>query len=587
MAVLAVLAPLTPEVVVQEVVVMLEGLGFLECTCIESSCVALKSLGLGQALRSSRHPSPCCTVLQLGFSGLFAQPTIEGKAIGSAGRRSPVGGRVLTNLLLETLKLRHFDLRHAWLVVQDILEATCYVPMESDEAKREPSAVTYVLPDLRRGSRGFVAAAKEEKGEAQKLILGLERLMPEALFRPQDYGIPCAGVTELVVSAVRAVPEELWRPHLGRVVLCGGLARLEGLLPRLQRELRKELPEEWPVELLQEEEPEWSVWRGVVVSVWGNWVERMQPDLEGLKDIKLFNDRLTFHRNLGPCSKCSLAGFVLSRMSLPGAVQHALHAEGLWSNEGSGEIASAPAEEIVSSPDAPVPKPKADAPVPGPKAAAGPTLTRARTKRPQHGALPVPGVKMCEVRMAGLVTGGWSIESLQKLKMVPVWMVFGKRSTLGPPSCRIRLHVAPLHSKRSNGDVPNRSKMSEQCQSSDAPRVSFPMGSPTSARPHGLANSRLDSPSAVSTSGSGARQVRKTWTCRASAGSVQRGRKRAEIIVEGGGGHRRCSEGCPEVGGVWVFLWMCPTGDVGDSTDQDFLEFSEVSWSSPHANSRL
>lgn len=37
------------EVVVQEVVVMLEGLGFLECTCIESSCVALKSLGLGQA----------------------------------------------------------------------------------------------------------------------------------------------------------------------------------------------------------------------------------------------------------------------------------------------------------------------------------------------------------------------------------------------------------------------------------------------------------------------------------------------------------------------------------------------------------
>lgn len=48
------------------------------------------------------------------------------------------------------------------------MEATCYVPMESDEAKREPSAVTYVLPDLRRGSRGFVAAAKEEKGVEEK-----------------------------------------------------------------------------------------------------------------------------------------------------------------------------------------------------------------------------------------------------------------------------------------------------------------------------------------------------------------------------------------------------------------------------------
>eukprot|EP00913_Durusdinium_trenchii_P024777 g23257.t1 len=226
------------------------------------------------------------------------------------------------------------------------------------ERKAAEMAVLAVLapltPDAWTAERGPWDRQLQE--EAQKLILGLERLMPEALFRPQDYGIPCAGVTELVVSAVRAVPEELWRPHLGRVVLCGGLARLEGLLPRLQRELRKELPEEWPVELLQEEEPEWSVWRG--------------------------------------------------------AVQHALHAEGLWSNEGSGEIASAPAEEIVSSPDAPVPKPKADAPVPGPKAAAGPTLTRARTKRPQHGALPVPGAEDLDVprkrgkRAAGKKEGG-------------------------------------------------------------------------------------------------------------------------------------------------------------------------------------
>lgn len=171
------------------------------------------------------------------------------------------------------------------------------------------------------------------------MTLSLERLIPEALFRPQDFGIPSAGVagltwwtlqwkekwlenqdvvfvspsllewpndtytllrfslappfnkrssllqnstvhifpipssskipsphpsevSELVVQAITAVCEVTWRPFLSRLVLCGALARLPGLRQRLQRELRAELPSEWPVELLMEEEPEWSVWQG-------------------------------------------------------------------------------------------------------------------------------------------------------------------------------------------------------------------------------------------------------------------------------------------------------------------------------------
>ena len=69
-------------------------------------------------------------------------------------------------------------------------------------------------------------------------------------------------VSELVVQAITAVCEVTWRPFLSRLVLCGALARLPGLCQRLQRELRAELPSEWPVELLMEEEPEWSVWQG-------------------------------------------------------------------------------------------------------------------------------------------------------------------------------------------------------------------------------------------------------------------------------------------------------------------------------------
>eukprot|EP00435_Cladocopium_sp_Y103_P057581 s527_g19.t2 len=263
LAVLAVLAPLTPEVVVQEVVaILVEDLGFADASVVESSSVALKSPGLSSMLRSC-SPSPCCTVLSLGFSACFAQPCVEGKAIASAGRRCPVGGRVLTNLLLESLKLRHYDLSHSWFLAQDILEKTCLVVRDAKQTQIPPKPVTYVLPD-NKCMNGYVVETENEESTGtskQTLTLSLERLIPEALFRPQDFGIPTAGVSELVVQAITAVREVTWRPFLSRLVLCGALARLPGLRQRLQRELRAELPSEWPVELLMEEEPEWSVWQ--------------------------------------------------------------------------------------------------------------------------------------------------------------------------------------------------------------------------------------------------------------------------------------------------------------------------------------
>lgn len=221
MAVLAVLAPLTPEVVVQEVVsILVEDLGFADASVVESSSVALKSPGLSSMLRSC-SPSPCCTVLSLGFSACFAQPCVEGRAIASAGRRCPVGGRVLTNLLLESLKLRHYDLSHSWLLAQDILEKTCLVVHDAKQTQIPPKPVTYVLPDDKCVS-GYVAETEnEESSSKQSVTLSLERLIPEALFRPQDFGIPSAGVSELVVQALTAVREVTLRPFLSRLVLCG------------------------------------------------------------------------------------------------------------------------------------------------------------------------------------------------------------------------------------------------------------------------------------------------------------------------------------------------------------------------------
>ena len=290
-AVLVVLAPLTPDVVVEEVVAALvDDLGFAHASCVESSCIALKSPGLSAKLHNC-SPSPCCTVLNLGFSSCFAQPCVEGKAIASAGRRMPLGGRVLTNLLLENLKLRYYDLSHSWLVAQDILEKTALVAKDAKETKWPPPTVTYVLPDDKL--IGFVetgetldanvsnASDLSLSSPRQSVALSLERYIPEALFRPQDFGIPSAGVAELVFLAISAVKEETWHPFLGRVVLCGGLAKLPGLVARLEAELRELLPSHWMVELIIEEESELSVWQGAVqyaLHAEGLWDEEMPEE---------------------------------------------------------------------------------------------------------------------------------------------------------------------------------------------------------------------------------------------------------------------------------------------------------------------
>ncbi|CAE7041353.1 ACTR6 [Symbiodinium sp. CCMP2592] len=291
--VVVILPPLTPAFIKDDVLRMLvEHMGFAQAAAIESGSVALQSPGLVALLQ--QNPSPCCTVLNLGFSSCFAQPSIEGLAIESAGRRLNVGGRVLTNLLLERLKLQHFNLSESWLLVEDILKRTGEVLRNLGAALTKNfsgvAPLTYVLPDFEEDMAGYVqeepsACPQDANSGRQHVTLTAERVViPEALFRPQDHGLPLCGLPELVYAAILAVPEETWRPHFGRVVLCGGLARLPGLASRLRLDLRQLLPSHWPVEVIVEEEPELSFWRGAAQhalnsdELWDEARQRAAPD---------------------------------------------------------------------------------------------------------------------------------------------------------------------------------------------------------------------------------------------------------------------------------------------------------------------
>merc|ERR1711862_241607 len=119
--------------------------------------MAIHSPGIERALA---FQNPCCTVLDVGFSSSIALPCVEGQIITSGARRLNVGGRVLTNLMADRLRLRHFDLTENWLLVEDIQAKLCEVSPDFDtDLRNDYKSVqprTYVLPDYNKHHRGFL-----------------------------------------------------------------------------------------------------------------------------------------------------------------------------------------------------------------------------------------------------------------------------------------------------------------------------------------------------------------------------------------------------------------------------------------------
>lgn len=66
------------------------------------------------------------------------------------------------------------------------------------------------------------------------MTLGNERFtIPELLFHPADIGLNQAGLPEMIMQSLHALPGGLWTGMLANVVLVGGNANIRGLLERL------------------------------------------------------------------------------------------------------------------------------------------------------------------------------------------------------------------------------------------------------------------------------------------------------------------------------------------------------------------
>ena len=211
-------------------------------------------------------PAECVLVVDSGYSHTTVTPLYKGRPIQQAVRRLDVGGKFVTNYLKEILSVRQLDVRLETHIINQVKEAMCFVSTDfkrdMEKAKEEfgkkkgdPAetanriVMDYVMPDFTTRMAGELKAhdpkdrkqmaafnhVKREDGTTEVVLaLGNERFTPpELLFRPENVGMQQAGVAEMVLQSMAAVPTGLWAAMLGNVWVVGGNARFPGFKERL------------------------------------------------------------------------------------------------------------------------------------------------------------------------------------------------------------------------------------------------------------------------------------------------------------------------------------------------------------------
>ena len=202
----------------------------------------------------------------------------------------------MTNFLKEIVSIRHYNMMDETHIMNDVKEAVCYVSQDfkgdlertwkGRRGERRKGAtegakdivIDYVLPDPDKHNAGYARphdpslAAKVKKlggivapgeGVEDYMTLGNERFtVPELLFNPGDVGMKQAGLHEVILQSMSAVPTGLWPAMLANIVVVGGNANIEGLVERLETELRPITPAECVVRVRKPEDPVKATWTG-------------------------------------------------------------------------------------------------------------------------------------------------------------------------------------------------------------------------------------------------------------------------------------------------------------------------------------
>ncbi|KAF3049742.1 Actin- protein 6 [Didymella keratinophila] len=244
------------------------------------------------ATSPSPSPQECLLVIDTSYTDTTILPLYNGKLLQSAVRRLTVGGKLLTNYMKELSSLRHYNMMEETYLLNEIKEAVSYVTTSPQQYAKDLNrtwkgrlgdrreldssvVVDYVLPDYENAIHGHARPHDPAKSRMRRgmqpvqgpredlLPLGNERFaVPELLFNPSDIGIQESGIPGAVMESLSILPEALRVGLLANVIVVGGNSLIEGLMPRLEAELRALVPSEYLLNITRAEDPVKHAWLG-------------------------------------------------------------------------------------------------------------------------------------------------------------------------------------------------------------------------------------------------------------------------------------------------------------------------------------
>ncbi|KAL1999039.1 hypothetical protein VTN02DRAFT_5154 [Thermoascus thermophilus] len=241
----------------------------------------------------SIHPIECLLVVDSGYSHTTITPVYKGKPLQRAIRRLDIGGKHLTNYIKEMVSIRQYNMVDETYIMNEVKEAVCYVSNDfardmertwkGNKKRGQPDpgegiVVDYVLPDPNANKRGYMRPhdpflnAKKRKSllsgagaEALEdvLVLGNERFtVPEILFSPSDIGMKQAGIPDIILQSLSALPTGLHPAFLANVLVVGGNSLIPGFMERLETELCQIASAECVVRVRRPKDPIRFTWLG-------------------------------------------------------------------------------------------------------------------------------------------------------------------------------------------------------------------------------------------------------------------------------------------------------------------------------------
>ncbi|VDK25719.1 unnamed protein product, partial [Taenia asiatica] len=201
---------------------------------------------------SSQRPSRYSLIIDSGYSFTHILPMVDGNIMKEFALRLSVGGKILTNRLIEVTSYRQLDVRSEIYIMNQCKEDACFVSTDfwadlTCAKSRDPSINTiareYVLPDYIDVHRGYLRSPSEKPKDAvdrtklQGYILRLsnERFtVPELLFHPTDVGYTEMGISEAAQYLLtERLPPGVRPGAMANVLLIGGNSKFSGYKERV------------------------------------------------------------------------------------------------------------------------------------------------------------------------------------------------------------------------------------------------------------------------------------------------------------------------------------------------------------------